>query len=74
VHDGTCATCPKDGVAGTPKLGDKAGWGARIKTGNDALVDSAIKGEGAMPAKDGKASVCDAEVKAAVEYMVEASK
>lgn len=74
VYDGTCATCHKDGVAGAPKLGDKAAWAARIKTGNDAMVSSVIKGKGAMPAKGGKASLSDAEVKAAVEYMVKASK
>ncbi len=74
VYDASCATCHKDGVAGAPKFGDKDGWAVRIKTGNAALVGSVLKGKGAMPAKGGNASLSDADVKAAVEYMVKASK
>ncbi len=74
VYDAACATCHKDGVAGAPKFGDKAAWAARIKTGNDTMVNNVLKGKGAMPAKGGNASLSDADVKAAVEYMVKASK
>ncbi len=74
VYDASCAACHGAGVAGAPKLGDKAAWAARINAGNDALYGNAIKGKGAMPAKGGNASLSDADVKAAVDYMVSQSK
>lgn len=55
----------------SPKLtGEMANWQPRLKQGNDALVASVIKGKGTMPPKGGNASLADADVKAAVEYMV----
>ena len=44
-----CSTCHAAGVAGAPKVGDKAAWAPRIAQGIDALTASAIKGKGAMP-------------------------
>jgi len=74
VYDTVCAVCHAAGVAGAPKQGDKAAWSPRVKTGMDALYASAIKGKAAMPAKGGNAALADADVKAAVDYMVAASK
>lgn len=74
VYDANCAACHGSGVAGAPKFGDKTAWAARIKTGNDALYGSALKGKNAMPAKGGNAGLADADVKAAVDYMVGQSK
>jgi cytochrome c5 len=68
----TCSTCHTPGIAGAPKLGDKAGWAPRIAQGIDVLTTNAIKGKGAMPPKGG-ASASDADVKAVVTYMVSAS-
>ena len=73
VYKQTCATCHAAGIAGSPKFGDKAAWAPRIKTGLDALTASAIKGKGAMPPKGGS-SASDADIRAAVEYMVGAAK
>jgi len=42
--------------------------------GMPALYDVALKGKGAMPPKGGNLSLGDADVKAAVDYMVNASK
>ena len=70
----TCATCHQAGVAGAPKIGDKAAWAPRIKQGLQALVQSALKGKGAMPPKGGNASLSDAEVRAAIEFMVSQAK
>jgi cytochrome c5 len=69
----TCVVCHGAGVAGAPKFGDKAAWAPRIKQGLDTLVQNAIHGKGAMPPRGGS-SASDAEVRAAVEYMVNASK
>jgi len=69
-----CAACHSTGVANAPKIGDAAAWGPRAATGIDALLASAIKGKGAMPPKGGRADFSDAQIKAIIEYMVNASK
>ena len=74
VYDSTCTACHAAGVANAPKLGDKAAWAPRIKQGMDALVQSATKGKGAMPPKGGNGSLSDADLRAAIEYMVSQAK
>ena len=45
---------------------------ARVEAnGLDSVVTNAINGIGMMPPKGGNASLSDAEVRAAVEYMME---
>lgn len=68
-----CAACHVAGVAGAPKFGDKAAWAPRVGAGVDALTASVIKGKGAMPPKGGSAA-SDAEIKASVQYMLNAVK
>ena len=70
LYDKTCSGCHNNMA---PKLGDKAAWAPRIKQGADALTASAIKGKGAMPPKGGS-SLPDADIKAAVEYMIGQAK
>lgn len=67
IYNQNCAMCHS---ALSPKLGDKAAWAPRIKLGTDALVDAVTKGKGAMPPRGGHANLSDADIKAAVEYMV----
>jgi cytochrome c5 len=78
TYDKACMACHAAGVAGAPKLGDKAAWKDRIAQGNDTLHTHALKGfqgkKGMMPAKGGNMSLADADVKAAVDYMVSQSK
>jgi cytochrome c5 len=74
VYDTACMACHMTGAANAPKLGDKAAWAPRIKTGTEALYASVIKGKGAMPPKGGNAALSDADVKAAVDYLVAGSK
>ncbi len=71
LYKSVCFACHAAGVAGAPKFGDKAAWDKYLKTGMDAMVQNAIHGVGAMPPRGG-AQASDAEVKAAVEYMVHA--
>ena len=73
LYKQACSVCHVAGVAGAPKFGDKAAWAPRVATGLDALTASAIKGIGAMPPKGGSAA-SDADIKAAVEYMLAAVK
>jgi len=78
VYDTTCFACHGTGVAGAPKLGDKAAWADRIAKGADTLHKHAIEGfqgkSGVMPPKGGNMSMPDEDIKAAVDYMVEQSK
>ena len=73
LYKQACVACHAQSVAGSPKFGDKAAWAPRIRTGIDAMTASVIKGKGAMPAKGGSAA-SDAEIRASVEYMVNAAK
>ena len=73
LYGQVCAACHVAGVANAPKLGDKAAWAPRVAAGVDALTASAIKGKGAMPPKGGSAAP-DSEIKAVVQYMVNAAK
>jgi cytochrome c5 len=73
LYKQVCTACHAQSVAGSPKFGDKAAWAPRIKTGIDALTASVIKGKGAMPPKGGSAA-SEADIRATVEYMVNAAK
>jgi cytochrome c5 len=73
LFEQVCSACHATGVAGAPKVGDKAAWAPRVGQGIDALTASAIKGKGAMPPKGGS-SASDADIKAVVTYMVSAAK
>ncbi len=74
VYSASCQACHAAGLAGAPKLGDKAGWAPRVAAGAAALTASAIKGKNAMPPKGGNAALSDGDIKAAVDYMVSQSK
>lgn len=78
VFNKTCALCHAAGVAGAPKPGDKADWGPRIAQGNDVLYKHAMEGftgaKGQMPPRGGAPTLTDDEMKAAVNYMVDASR
>ena len=77
LYSTACMVCHGAGVAGSPKFGDKAAWAPRIAQGASVLYEHSIKGfqgkAGIMPPKGGS-SASDDEVKAAVDYMVNAAK
>ena len=73
LYKQTCATCHGAGIAGAPKFGDKAAWAPRVGLGLDGLTASAIKGKNAMPPKGGS-TASDADIKAAIGYMLAAVK
>ena len=74
TYDAACAMCHAAGVAGAPKLGDKAAWAPRLGQGMPQLYNAALKGKGAMPPKGGNAALSDDAVKAAVDFVVAAAK
>jgi cytochrome c5 len=71
VFNAQCSACHANGAAGAPKFGDKAAWAPRIKTGFDALWNSALKGKNAMGAQGG-GDFEDFEIARAVVYMANA--
>jgi cytochrome c5 len=70
LYKQACAVCHTAGIAGAPRTGDKAGWAPRLAQGVPALTAAVVKGKGAMPPKGGAPAASDAELQAAVEYMV----
>lgn len=71
VYLAQCSACHATGAAGSPKFGDAAAWGPRIKTGFDSLLNSALKGKGAMGAQAG-GDFEAFEIARAVVYMANA--
>ncbi len=77
VYQSVCKTCHEPGIAGAPKVADKAAWAVPIKRGYETLVQHAITGfqEGGkvMPPKGGNPDLADIEVQRAVVYMTNRS-
>ena len=79
IYDNLCHACHTAGVAGAPKLGDKSMWGPRIAEGLDTLIKHATEGYHGpdgnfMPPKGGNPALTDAQVKAAVTWIVDQAK
>lgn len=74
LYKSVCFACHATGVANAPKFGDKAAWEPYIKTGMDAMVKVAMQGKPPMPPKGGAANASEDDIRAAVQYMVDAAK
>ncbi len=78
VYNQACVACHGAGVAGAPKLGDKAAWAPRIAQGMDTLHKHALQGfqgkAGYMPPKGGRTDFSDQSVMNGVDYIVAAAK
>jgi cytochrome c len=74
VFSKVCVACHGPGIAGAPKVGDQETWKPLIAKGMQTLIKHAIEGftgdKGVMPPKGGVPGLSDAEVEAAVRYMV----
>ena len=68
-----CIACHGAGVAGAPKFGESSAWAPRYKAGYDKLLDHALHGFNAMPARGGNPDLADIEVARAMVYMVNSS-
>jgi cytochrome c5 len=73
LYSQACIACHGAGIAGAPKMGDKTAWAPRMAQGTAILYQHAIAGfqgkAGVMPPKGGSTAP-DADVKAAVDYML----
>jgi len=78
VYENACFACHGNGIAGAPKIGDKAAWAPRIAQGKATLEQHAIAGftgsKGMMPPKGGWPNLSDDAVRNAVEYMTAQSR
>ena len=74
VYQQACFSCHASGVAGAPKLGDADGWAPRIAQGVEVLHQHSLQGIRAMPPKGGFMNLRDAQVRAAVDYMIDQVK
>ena len=78
AYETACVACHGAGIAGAPKVGDKAAWGPRIAQGKDTLYNHALHGfngkTGVMPAKGGRTDWPDDLIKQAVDHIVELNK
>jgi cytochrome c5 len=77
VFGAVCKTCHEAGIAGAPKVGDKAAWAGPIKKGYETLVQHALNGfqepGKVMPPRGGNPDLSDIEVERAVVYMANRS-
>ena len=74
IYNGSCMACHATGAAGAPKVGDTAAWAPRIAQGSDKLLANAINGLNAMPPKGLCMACSEADLQAAVDYMVSQSQ
>ncbi len=74
VYMQSCWACHNSGAAGAPKVGTAADWAPRIEKGMDTLLQNAINGVNAMPAKGLCFTCTDDDLRDLVQYMVDSSK
>ncbi len=72
VYNAACSACHGTGAAGAPIKGDAAAWEPRIAKGRDTLLDHALNGFNAMPARGACGNCSDEEIANAVDYMIDA--
>jgi cytochrome c len=70
IYERACGLCHTSGIGEAPVLGDSAAWAARLESGRDVLIASAILGKGIMPPKGGHSQLTDDEVANAVDFMI----
>ena len=70
VYQDACASCHETGIQGAPILGSNDAWADRLIKGPDALLQNTLHGIGNMPPRGGVPGLSDAEIAAAVKYMI----
>ena len=79
IFDHLCTSCHTSGVAGAPKVGDKAAWAPRVAQGIDTLVKHALDGYHGpdgnfMPPKGGNPALTTEQVTNAVHWIADQVK
>lgn len=70
VYQDACASCHDTGIEGAPVTGNQDAWAERLIKGRQALVENTLRGIGNMPPRGGVPGLSDAEIAAAVDYMI----
>lgn len=73
IYKSVCTACHATGVSKAPKFGDRRDWAPHLRKGQKALMQTAIKGTGAMPPRGGASNLSNIEVERAVVYMANAA-
>ena len=73
IYLSKCQACHSSGVLGAPKFGSKTAWKSLIEKGIENILKTAISGVNAMPAKGGCSDCSDAEIKSAIQYIIDNS-
>jgi cytochrome c5 len=71
IYDRYCASCHNNGYKEAPILGNKADWQPLLAKNVDTLIHNTLQGVGNMPPKGGCKRCSNADVIAAVKYMVQ---
>jgi len=74
IYASNCQACHNYGVAGAPKLGDAAAWGAKLEQGIEMVYANAIKGIRGMPPRGTCMDCSDDEIEATIDYILENSQ
>ena len=74
TYEQVCSICHAEGKLGAPKIGDTISWAPRIQKNMDVLFKHVIQGYNNMPAKGACPTCSNADIIAAVKYIVEQSK
>ena len=69
LYGKVCSACHATGAAGAPMLGSDA-MVERAQKGVDVLLQSALNGLNAMPARGGRPDLSDEQIRAIIEYMI----
>ena len=72
IYKARCGLCHDSGAAAAPRINDRAAWALRLAQGKEPVYQSALKGkpDTAMLPKGGFPELSDADVRAAVDYML----
>ena len=70
IYSVRCSACHDSGLLAAPKLNTYSDWASRIERGREVIIDHAIKGYNKMPPRGGNPLLSDAQVTAAVDYML----
>ena len=70
IYTSVCSICHATGAAGAPRPGTDA-MAQRTEKGMDAMMQVALNGLNAMPARGGRSDLSDEQIQAVVEFMTQ---
>jgi cytochrome c5 len=70
IYNSVCSACHAAAVLGAPQPGS-AEMAQRAEPGIDAMMQNALNGLNAMPARGGRPDLSDEQIQAVIEYMLQ---